>query len=75
MIAAHQAGNSNAGINIEEGTVTDAIELGVYDLLLAKQWVLKLAADTAVTILQVDQIIMSKEAGGPKVPNMGSRDA
>jgi T-complex protein 1 subunit theta len=29
---------------------------------------LKLATDTALTVLRVDQIIMSKPAGGPKPP-------
>ena len=29
---------------------------------------LKLAVDAAVTVLRVDQIIMAKPAGGPKMP-------
>jgi len=75
LIAAHESGNAKHGINVDEGSVSDAEELGVYDLLLAKRWALRLAVDTAVTILQVDQIIMAKEAGGPKMPQMGARDA
>jgi T-complex protein 1 subunit theta len=41
---------------------------GVYDLLKVKQSALKLAVEAAVTVLKVDQIIMSKPSGGPKMP-------
>ena len=34
----------------------------------AKLMALKLATDAAITILRVDQIIMAKQAGGPKKP-------
>ena len=33
-----------------------------------------LATDAAVTVLRVDQIIMSKPAGGPKAPEQGGMD-
>lgn len=33
---------------------------------LVCRWALRLAADAAVTVLKVDQIIMAKQAGGPK---------
>ncbi|TRM55422.1 hypothetical protein BD626DRAFT_527092 [Schizophyllum amplum] len=33
-----------------------------------KAWTLRLAAEAAVSVLSVDSIIMSKPAGGPKVP-------
>ena len=29
---------------------------------------------TAITILRIDQIIMSKQAGGPKAPQQGGWD-
>jgi len=38
------------------------------DPLAAKQWAIKLATEAAVSVLSVDSIIMSKPAGGPKVP-------
>ncbi|EZG50494.1 putative chaperonin containing T-complex 1 theta subunit, tcpq protein [Gregarina niphandrodes] len=52
-------------------------ELGypVYDHYLTKQWAIRLAADAALTLLRVDQIIMSKPAGGPKMPSQGHWDA
>jgi len=75
LVASHQNGNDKDGIDVDEGCVKNAVDLGVYDLLVGIHWALKLATDTAVTVLQVDQIIMSKTAGGPKMPQMGARDA
>ena len=49
----------------------DLTSAGVYDLLLTKEQAYRLAADTAITILRIDQIIMSKQAGGPKAPQGG----
>ena len=37
-----------------------------YDLYDVKYWAIKLATDAATTVLKVDQIIMAKQAGGPK---------
>lgn len=36
------------------------------DVYLAKYWAIQYATNAANTILQVDQIIMAKRAGGPK---------
>ena len=48
---------------------------GVLDLLPVKLNALKLAASTAATVLRIDQIIMAKPAGGPKIPqNRGHWD-
>jgi len=58
--------NSKAGISIEDGTVKDAVEMGVLDSIETKSWAIKLSIDAVLTILRVDQIIMSKPAGGPK---------
>jgi len=74
LYAAHQAGKIDAGIDVEDGSVKSATELGVRDLYLTKYWAIKFASDAALTILRVDQIIMAKAAGGPKVPKQGTRD-
>jgi T-complex protein 1 subunit theta len=60
---------SNTGVNIEseDNGVFDAKEAGIVESLAVKQMAIKLATHAAVTILSVDQIIMSKPAGGPKV--------
>ncbi len=53
----------------EEGDGTlNASEHKILDSLVAKQWAIKLATDAAVSVLSVDSIIMSKPAGGPKIP-------
>lgn len=38
------------------------------DLLVTKQWAIKLATEAARTVLSVDQIIVARQAGGPKPP-------
>ncbi|ORX53666.1 T-complex protein 1 theta subunit [Hesseltinella vesiculosa] len=58
------------GVDVEnnnDGTL-DATKANIFDALSPKYWALKLAADSAITVLRVDQIIMSKPAGGPKPP-------
>jgi T-complex protein 1 subunit theta len=42
--------------------------------LFVKDSALRLAVDAALTVLRVDQIIMSKPAGGPKPPAGGGGD-
>jgi len=68
MYAAHKAGQGAVGIDIEKGEAGDS---GVLDLLVTKKEAIRLAVDAAVTVLRVDQIIMSKPAGGPKAPAQG----
>jgi T-complex protein 1 subunit theta len=46
----------------------DAQEEGILDLLVTKQWAIKLATEAARTVLSVDQIIVARQAGGPKPP-------
>jgi len=75
LYAAHAKGNTNAGVDVESGEVIDAAQAGILDLLTTKANAIRLASSTAVTILRVDQIIMSKPAGGPKPPKQGPMDA
>ena len=56
------------GVDVINLTYAPAKELQVWDMALAKQWAIKLATDAVVSILRVDQIIMAKPAGGPKIP-------
>ncbi|OAX35707.1 T-complex protein 1 [Rhizopogon vinicolor AM-OR11-026] len=65
-----QKGGEAWGVDIEaeeDGTL-QATEFKILDSLAAKQWAIKLATEAAVSVLSVDSIIMSKPAGGPKVP-------
>ena len=59
------------GVDIEneDGTGTlDAKDEGILDLLVSKQWAIRLATEAARTVLSVDQIIVARQAGGPKPP-------
>ncbi|TKX19266.1 putative T-complex protein 1 subunit theta [Elsinoe australis] len=52
-----------------EGTGTlDAVDEGILDLMVSKMWAIKLATEAARTVLSVDQIIVARQAGGPKPP-------
>jgi len=70
LYAAHAEGtaNVNAGLDIYTGKTVDLGADSVYDLYVAKWWGIKLAVDAAATVLRVDQIIMSRPAGGPRPP-------
>ncbi|KAL8806730.1 MAG: hypothetical protein Q9182_001128 [Xanthomendoza sp. 2 TL-2023] len=63
------------GVDIEndDGTGTlDAKDEGILDLLISKQWAIRLATEAARTVLSVDQIIVARQAGGPKPPAQGN---
>jgi len=68
LYAQHQNGKVSFGVDIEEEEkgVCDVVEKKIFDAHQAKYWAIKFATDAAMTILKVDQIIMSKPAGGPK---------
>lgn len=68
LYAAHEKGDSTSGVDVEsnEDGVLDAVKANIFDVLSIKSWAMKLASFSAETVLSVDQIIMSKQAGGPK---------
>jgi len=68
LTAAHANGNASAGVDItgEGNGVRDAGK-DIIDLLHTKDSAFRLAVDAAITVLRVDQIIMSKPAGGGKI--------
>lgn len=82
LYSAHAKGSEHAGVDIEAnklispeagdsfGAKDVASEKGVVDHLVTKKSALRLGVDAAITVLRVDQIIMSKAAGGPKPPGM-----
>ncbi|KAI9375206.1 chaperonin complex component, TCP-1 theta subunit [Aspergillus egyptiacus] len=63
----------STGVDLEgsgsssNGTL-DAVEEGILDLLASKSWAVRLASEAARTVLSVDQIIVARQAGGPKPP-------
>jgi T-complex protein 1 subunit theta len=77
LYAAHQSGSLSSGVDInsEVANVTDVQSAGILDSFYIKYWALRYATKAACTVLQVDQIIMAKQAGGPKAPaGGGDRD-
>jgi chaperonin GroEL (HSP60 family) len=54
-----------------DGTLI-AADHNILDSLGAKLWAIRLATAAAISVLSVDSIIMSKPAGGPKVPQQAS---
>jgi len=62
-------GEDNFGFNIDTGKGFNVFDTPsfIVDHLETKLWSIKLATDSAVTILRIDHIIMSKPAGGPKM--------
>jgi len=65
-----QKNGENWGVDVEaenDGTLL-ASEVDIVDSFAAKTWAIQLATEAAVSVLTVDSIIMSKPAGGPKIP-------
>jgi len=60
---------------VNQGAVTDVVNCDkpVLDCWETKSWALKLCVDAVLTILKVDQIIMSKPAGGPNMDKAARR--
>ncbi|KIX05875.1 T-complex protein 1, theta subunit [Rhinocladiella mackenziei CBS 650.93] len=59
------------GVDLEASDSTgvlDAVEEQILDLMVAKSWAIRLATEAARTVLSVDQIIVARQAGGPKPP-------
>ncbi|KAF5233840.1 hypothetical protein FAUST_7914 [Fusarium austroamericanum] len=72
LYAAHANSDQwDTGIDIENDDNTGLLDVkdeGILDLLISKQWAIKLATEAARTVLSVDQIIVARQAGGPKPP-------
>lgn len=71
LYSAHESDAANAtkiGVDIVNGGVDDMTAKGVVDLLATRAMGLRLASNSAITLLRVDHIIMAKQAGGPKKP-------
>jgi len=72
LYAAHQKGEKTMGVDVDCGTLLqDSCAKGVLDHAESKRWAFRFCVDAVLTILQVDQIIMAKQAGGPKAPEGG----
>ncbi|BGP52746.1 hypothetical protein JCM8202_004379 [Rhodotorula sphaerocarpa] len=75
LYAAHQSsedGYSGVDIEAENGGVLNAKEAEIFDLLAATRWALRYGTDAAISVLRVDSIIMSRQAGGPAPPKQSA---
>ena len=69
----HEKGKTTYGIDLEQGKVRDAIEMGVLEPLKVKTFAIKSAVEAAEMILRIDDVISAskvgkggKETGGPE---------
>lgn len=66
LVARHSTGSSDFGVDIDEESAEGVIDVKsrqIFDVLAAKEWAIRYAVGAAVTVLNVDSIVMSKPAG------------
>jgi len=63
--AAHEAGKKNFGLDVYEGKPVDMFKAGVVEPLRVKTQAISSAAEAAVMILRIDDIIASSKSGAP----------
>ncbi|KAL1900822.1 T-complex protein 1 subunit theta [Ceratocystis pirilliformis] len=72
LYAAHyDSADWDTGVDIENNEKNGILNVqdeGILDLLITKHYAIKLATEAVRTVLSVDQIIVAKQAGGPKPP-------
>jgi archaeal chaperonin len=62
--AAHESGKKNFGLNIDTKKPSDMIKEGVVEPLRVKTQAISSAAEVAVMILRIDDVIASQKGGG-----------
>ncbi|KAJ3442418.1 chaperonin-containing tcp1 subunit 8 (theta) [Anaeramoeba flamelloides] len=75
LYSSHEEGKKNSGVDVINEGICDMVKKNVFDLYQTRYWSMRLALNVAITILRVDQIIMSKRAqSGIAPPPQVSRD-
>jgi len=72
--AAHETGNRTFGLDVYEGKPVDMLKAGVVEPLRVKTQAIMSAAEAAVMILRIDDVIAAQKASGPAggmPPGMG----
>ncbi|WP_440949492.1 thermosome subunit alpha [Methanosphaerula subterraneus] len=72
--AAHEKGQKTAGLDVYEGKAGDMLAAGVIEPLRVKTQAISSAAEAAVMILRIDDVIASSRSAGPEggmPPGMG----
>lgn len=68
--SAHEKGMKSAGLDMDTGKPVDMLKLGVVEPLRVKTQAIQSAAEAAVMIIRIDDVIASK-SGGPGAGGMG----
>ncbi len=63
--AAHERGETNAGLNVYSGEIVDMRKNNVIEPLRTKRQSVRSAADAAILILRIDDVIASKKGAAP----------
>jgi len=63
--AAHEAGKKSFGLDVDAGKPADMLKAGVVEPLRVKTQAISSAAEAAVMILRIDDVIASSKASGP----------
>jgi thermosome len=63
--ASHEAGNKTFGLDVYKGKPVDMLKAGVVEPLRVKTQAIMSAAEAAVMILRIDDVIASSKAAGP----------
>jgi thermosome len=63
--AAHEAGKKNFGLDVFQGKPVDMLKAGVVEPLRVKTQAISSAAEAAVMILRIDDVIASSQSGAP----------
>jgi len=69
MTSQHKEGNVHAGLNVFTGDIVDMWESGIVEPLRVKTQAISSAAESAVMILRIDDVIASR--GEPMPPGGG----
>ncbi len=62
LVKAHTEGNKHAGVDLETGEIVDMKEKGILEPARVKRQVIKSAAETAESILRIDDVIAAGKA-------------
>jgi thermosome len=71
MRAAHEAGKKTFGVDADAGKPTDMLKNGVVEPLRVKTQAISSAAEAAVMILRIDDIIAAAKSAGGRMPPGG----
>ncbi|MDD3046989.1 MAG: TCP-1/cpn60 chaperonin family protein, partial [Methanocorpusculum sp.] len=70
--AAHEKGHKTYGLDVFDGKAVDMWEAGVVEPLRVKTQAISSAAEAAVMILRIDDVIASAKSAGPSPEEMAA---